>query len=349
MQPSSSPALPSAERDPRQALIVTEASGPYAHLSQQELAALNAELLDAERSYTQRFRDCDAMSDAVQRQIRWDGLRNSFGTKQSNIRKKYGVKLRERRTKAEIDAEKARMGLDGSRGTASPMVNLTPSRLPLPPMNAAPVHAAPIHAAPVPAAAAAAVAQPPPPPPAQQTPVPVPEKYLPAVRSAGWGNGWTAANAQAQNNGSASSSDEAKNAKRQRTDANGNWTATSQLEASADESYARKQASARHLAMAAIQNVNGNLATAAEVPTSKPSEVYQQAVARGEIHQPQSANASDGTASANGSSSREEDGPSQIVIDDDATDSSSESSDDADIPAVLPAHVKQSLSSRVAV
>ncbi len=50
----------------------------------------------------------ELMGSLEDRRVRLDGLRNSFGTKQSMIRKKYGVRLRERRTKAEIEAERLR-------------------------------------------------------------------------------------------------------------------------------------------------------------------------------------------------------------------------------------------------
>jgi hypothetical protein len=318
----------SGERDPRHALIVTEATGPYGHLKPDELASLNAELLDAERSYAQRFRDCDAMPDPVERQQRWDGLRNSFGTKQSNIRKKYGVKLRERRTKAEIDAEKTRMGLGGSRITAN--TSMTPSRLPPTPTTAA--------SQPLPREY--------PPPPAQQTPVPVPAKYA-ASRSSSLGSSWTAANLPSSGKHDAPLPDEAQAAKRQRLDANGAHTAPLRVQSSNNDGYDQDQASAKSLAIAAINSVNGTLA--ANLPASRPSEAYEQSGARVEIYRPTSKSGSYDTGPANDSQHKDE-RPTHIVIDNDATDSS-DSSDDEDIPAVLPAHVKQSLSStsRVAV
>lgn len=82
---------------------------PYAHLSPEQLAAMQEELRLAELSYGERFRQANAIPDAAERKTRIDGLANSFGTKQSLIRKKYGVRLRMRRTKAEIQAERDRM------------------------------------------------------------------------------------------------------------------------------------------------------------------------------------------------------------------------------------------------
>lgn len=82
---------------------------PYAHLSPEQLAAMQEELRLAELNYGERFRQANAIPDAAERKTRLDGLANSFGTKQSLIRKKYGVRLRMRRTKAEIQAERDRM------------------------------------------------------------------------------------------------------------------------------------------------------------------------------------------------------------------------------------------------
>lgn len=86
------------------------AADPYGHLTEEQMAALNAELLQAEEQYSGRFREAEAIADPEQRRVRLDSLRNTFGTKQSMIRKKYGVRLRERRTRAEIQAERERMG-----------------------------------------------------------------------------------------------------------------------------------------------------------------------------------------------------------------------------------------------
>ncbi|KAK4234638.1 hypothetical protein C8A03DRAFT_18503 [Achaetomium macrosporum] len=87
------------------------AADPYAHLSKAEMEAMNEELRQAELKYAPRFAEAEKIPDETTRRARIEGLRNSFGTKQSMIRKKYGVRLRERRTKAEIMAERERMGL----------------------------------------------------------------------------------------------------------------------------------------------------------------------------------------------------------------------------------------------
>lgn len=85
---------------------------PYGHLTQEQLAAMDADLKEAEKKFAPRFAAAYAIPDENERRIKIEGLRNSFGTKQSMIRKKYGVRLRQRRTKAEIQAEEERMGLE---------------------------------------------------------------------------------------------------------------------------------------------------------------------------------------------------------------------------------------------
>jgi len=121
---------------------------PYAHLTPEDLAKMNAELAEAEAKYAPRFKEAESIADDNGRRTRIEGLRNSFGTKQSMIRKKYGVRLRERRTKAEIQAEKERLGIkrleraereraraaiitSGGVIGSSPLVNMEPSVRPV--------------------------------------------------------------------------------------------------------------------------------------------------------------------------------------------------------------------------
>lgn len=84
-------------------------SDPYAHLSPEQLNAMREELREAEIKFTERMRQASMIPDEAEKKSRLDALSNSFGTKQSLIRKKYGVRLRMRRTKAEIQAERDRM------------------------------------------------------------------------------------------------------------------------------------------------------------------------------------------------------------------------------------------------
>jgi hypothetical protein len=113
-RPQSTPAHPSVIR----AAAATPGSSsssiaadPYGHMTEQQLQAMNDELHQAEEKYAPRFAEASLIPDENARKARLEGLRNSFGTKQSMIRKKYGVRLRERRTKAEIMAERERLGI----------------------------------------------------------------------------------------------------------------------------------------------------------------------------------------------------------------------------------------------
>lgn len=86
----------------------------------EQKAALEEELRQAEESYGEKMREAEANPDPVERRSRLENLKNSFGTRQSGIRRKYGVRLRERRTRAEIEAERVRMlGGNGESGSQS--------------------------------------------------------------------------------------------------------------------------------------------------------------------------------------------------------------------------------------
>ncbi|KAI1323334.1 hypothetical protein F5Y16DRAFT_347201 [Xylariaceae sp. FL0255] len=91
------------------------APGPdeaYSHLTDAKKAELFEELRQAEISYAPRFREAEEIADPNERKLKLSGIQNSFSTKQSIIRKKYGVRLRNRRTRAEIEEERGRMGLE---------------------------------------------------------------------------------------------------------------------------------------------------------------------------------------------------------------------------------------------
>ncbi|KAI0533577.1 hypothetical protein GGR58DRAFT_108683 [Xylaria digitata] len=132
---------------------------PYRHLTPQRRAELEEELRQAELSYVPRFKEAEEMADPMARRAKFDSLQNTFSTKQSMIRKKYGVRLRVRRTRAEIDEERSRIGLkhgtsataetpsakrqrsdDGSNNLGQSYVSRSPqARTPNPPTNHLPV------------------------------------------------------------------------------------------------------------------------------------------------------------------------------------------------------------------
>lgn len=81
---------------------------PYGHLLPEDRKRLADDLADAEAHYGQLMQKALELPEP-QREEELAKLKNSFNTKQSTTRKKYGVKLRERRTRAEIDAERERL------------------------------------------------------------------------------------------------------------------------------------------------------------------------------------------------------------------------------------------------
>lgn len=119
-----------ASSSPRATAAAAAAGDPYAHLSNEQMHALQSELDAAELSYTERMRQANAILDEAERKSRLDGLSNSFGTKQSLIRKKYGVRLRMRRSKAEIIAERERMSYITSAELQAKMGILNPGSKP---------------------------------------------------------------------------------------------------------------------------------------------------------------------------------------------------------------------------
>ncbi|KAI0443677.1 hypothetical protein F4803DRAFT_303942 [Xylaria telfairii] len=98
--------------------VGSNSDDPYHHLTPQQRTELDEELRQAELSYRPRFKEAESNPDPVGRKIKLESLQNTFSTKQSMIRKKYGVRLRVRRTRAEIDEERSRLGL--KHGPSSP-------------------------------------------------------------------------------------------------------------------------------------------------------------------------------------------------------------------------------------
>ncbi|KAK7970766.1 hypothetical protein PG988_009839 [Apiospora saccharicola] len=107
------PATPSSSMTPSSSGPV--AADPYAHLNAATRARLEQDLLAAEATYAPRFKEAEEIPDPEERKLKLEGLQNSFSTKQSIIRKRFGVRLRQRRTKEEIEAERIR--LTGHTGT----------------------------------------------------------------------------------------------------------------------------------------------------------------------------------------------------------------------------------------
>ncbi|KAF5603504.1 uncharacterized protein FSUBG_7270 [Fusarium subglutinans] len=91
---------------------------PYAHLSPEDLKRFNDIMKNAEEKYGGQMKEA-ALLDEPERSKRLASLKNSYNTKQSTTRKKFGIRLRERRTRGEIEAEEARL-IGTPSGTATP-------------------------------------------------------------------------------------------------------------------------------------------------------------------------------------------------------------------------------------
>lgn len=101
-------------------ILPTKVSGTsYDHLEPHAREALVEDLRQAEILYGERIKQTEQIADPETRLARLEGLKNSFSTKQSMIRKKYGVRLRERRSKAQMEEERRQLGIQ----TASMMSN----------------------------------------------------------------------------------------------------------------------------------------------------------------------------------------------------------------------------------
>ncbi|RSL46742.1 hypothetical protein CEP53_010217 [Fusarium sp. AF-6] len=96
----------------------TPSRDPYAHLTEQKRIEFETKMKEAEERYGKMMRDAMELPEA-ERGIRLASLKNSYNTKMSTTRKKYGIRLRERRTREQIAAEQARI-MGPSSNSATP-------------------------------------------------------------------------------------------------------------------------------------------------------------------------------------------------------------------------------------
>lgn len=101
----------------------TPNNDPYAHLTPEQRRLFEADMQKGMDHYGASMRDAMKLEEPERSDV-LTRLKNSYNTRQSTTRKKYGIRLRERRTKEQIDAE--RMALFGT--TEGP--SLTGSELP---------------------------------------------------------------------------------------------------------------------------------------------------------------------------------------------------------------------------
>lgn len=123
---------PATQASPASASTPASQYDPYAHLSQEQIRSLQADLDAAEAYYTERNREASTIADPDARRAKLDSLSNSFSTKQSLIRKKYGVRLRMRRTKEEVQMERNRMSYKTPSELQAEMGIMDPSIKPKP-------------------------------------------------------------------------------------------------------------------------------------------------------------------------------------------------------------------------
>lgn len=86
----------------------TPGRDPYAHLTPKQLREFNEIMQNAEEKYGGLMREA-MLLDEPERSKRLASLKNSYNTKQSTTRKRFGIRLRERRTRVEIEADEARL------------------------------------------------------------------------------------------------------------------------------------------------------------------------------------------------------------------------------------------------
>ncbi|RGP66519.1 hypothetical protein FLONG3_8829 [Fusarium longipes] len=104
--------------------LSTPGRDPYSHLTPDALKEFNTIMHEAEEKYGGLMRDAMLLEEP-ERSKRLASLKNSYNTKQSTTRKKFGIRLRERRTRDEIEADQARL-LGSPRGNETP-TNGTPA------------------------------------------------------------------------------------------------------------------------------------------------------------------------------------------------------------------------------
>ncbi|KAK7420467.1 hypothetical protein QQZ08_010383 [Neonectria magnoliae] len=97
---------------PQQAAVQTNwtspGTDPYAKLTPEQRTLFAKEMKDAEDHYGALMQEAMKLKEPeLSKQMA--SLKNRYNTKQSVTRKKYGIRLRERRSKAQIDAERTRL------------------------------------------------------------------------------------------------------------------------------------------------------------------------------------------------------------------------------------------------
>lgn len=105
-------------------------SDPYAALNPTQRQMLQKEIQDAEDKFADRMKEA-MMLPSAERDVKLANLKNGLNNKQSMIRKKYGIRLRGRRTRADMQAERERM-LGATTALSRPLAPSHHSTAPMP-------------------------------------------------------------------------------------------------------------------------------------------------------------------------------------------------------------------------
>ncbi|KAK4085366.1 uncharacterized protein Triagg1_356 [Trichoderma aggressivum f. europaeum] len=113
---------------------------PYAKLTPEQRTRFDTEMKEVEEHYGRLRRDAEALPPG-EREDELAKIKNRYNTKQSNTRKKYGIRLRERRTNADMErswnadhahpSKKARLSDGQARPAGNQVVESPRRRVPL--------------------------------------------------------------------------------------------------------------------------------------------------------------------------------------------------------------------------
>jgi hypothetical protein len=127
---------------PKPSAVRPDPADVYASLTPQQQRSFDAEMKHAEDMYGAQMREAMTLP-PPQAEIELNKIKNRLNSRQSNLRKKYGIKLRDRRTRAQIDADNARIAANspipsstqGTKRPASVQADSPRKRVPLSEMS----------------------------------------------------------------------------------------------------------------------------------------------------------------------------------------------------------------------
>jgi len=119
---------PATWTPPSRGAVSSPVDDPYAKLTPEQRRDFEYDMRQAEEKYGGLMMEAMKLPEA-EREKELAKLKNSYNTKQSTTRKKYGIRLRQRRSVAEVEAERTRL-LGPAKDVAWPAS--TPSKRPYP-------------------------------------------------------------------------------------------------------------------------------------------------------------------------------------------------------------------------